>query len=145
MSLNRQGPALRTPPASANVTAQPGESTSDLFSRAARQVEDDLNESWKEENLIRFDQAQETVVTVPLASLDDWIMVRRGLEQIVFVSRVELVYLSRDEARIDLHYLGDPAQLKLALAQRDLLLTEGSSGLVLRPTDAGRAAKGATE
>jgi len=35
------------------------------------------------------------------------------------------VLLSRGEARFNVFYLGDAAQLKLALAQQDMALTEG--------------------
>jgi hypothetical protein len=40
------------------------------------------------------------------------------------IERVDLIVLSRNEARINLFYLGDPNQLKLALAQADLSLVE---------------------
>jgi hypothetical protein len=145
VSYSRQGGGPPTPAAVVSVTAQSSESSGALFSRAARQVEDDINERWKQENLIHFGQAQEAIVTVPLASLDDWIRARRALEQIAFVSRIDLVYFARDEARVNLHYLGDPAQLKLALAQRDLLLTDEATGMVLRPAPGAGAKESATE
>ena len=49
------------------------------------------------------------------------------------IERVDLILLSRNEARINLFYLGDPDQLKLALAQADLSLVEeeGSWSLAL--------------
>ena len=47
-----------------------------------------------------------------------------------------IVALNRNEARLDLVYVGDPAQLKLALAQRDLDLQEGDPNWTLRPRGA---------
>ncbi|HYB10662.1 MAG TPA: DUF2066 domain-containing protein [Alphaproteobacteria bacterium] len=145
VSYSRQGGGGATPATVISVSGQPAESSDALFARAARQVEDDVSERWKQENLIHFGQAQEAIVTVPLASLEDWVRIRRALEQIPFVSRVDLVYFARDEARVDLHYLGDPGQLKLALAQRDLLLTDDAGGMMLRPASGAAAKESATE
>ena len=91
-----------------------------------------MTERWKADNLLHFDQAQEALATVPIANLDAWLTVRRRLDQVASIKRAAVVFLSRSEARIDVQYLGDLAQLKLALAQRDLILTEEGEGLVLR-------------
>jgi hypothetical protein len=40
--------------------------------------------------------------------------------------------------RLDLKYVGDPAQLRTALAQRDLVLAEGEPYWTLRPRGGAR-------
>lgn len=137
LSASRYGTGIDGRFEISSVPGQPGEAADELLARAARQIETVITERWKEDNLLRFDQAQEAVIAVPIRRLDDWLAVRRKLAEVALVSRAELVYLAQTEARVDVRYFGDPEQLKLALAQRDLILTEEGGTLVLRPARAG--------
>ena len=132
LAASRYGAGNDGQVAISSVAARPGEALDALLTRAALQLESDLTERWKADNLLHFDQAQEALATVPIASLDAWLVVRRRLDQVASIKRAAVVFLSRSEAQIDVQYLGDLAQLKLALAQRDLILTEEGAGLVLR-------------
>jgi len=116
----------------ASVAAQKDEALDALLQRAAQQLESGIGEAWKADNLLHFDQAQQALVTVPIAGLGDWLAVRGRLADVATIKRADLVFLSRSEAQLSLSFFGDPAQLKLALAQRDLILTEEGEGLVLR-------------
>lgn len=140
LTVSRQGTALAQPITVASIAAEAGETVDALYTRAARQVETEVTERWKEDNLLHFDQAHEAVISVPIAALADWLKVRRRLSDVAIVSRIDLIYLARKEARVDLHYLGDPSQLKLAFAQRDLLLTEDAGALVVHPAENAAAA-----
>lgn len=109
-----------------------GEDETALFARAVEGVAAAVEETWKRENLLHFGQEGTLSVAVPLGSIEDWIAVRDRLAGLAAVRRADLVALNRSEARLELRYLGDPAQLKLALAQRDLVLDESGTGWVLR-------------
>jgi hypothetical protein len=141
LAVARIGQGIDQPVSVLSVAAAAGETSDALFTHAALAVEADVTERWKQDNLLHYDQSQSSLVSVPFARLEDWLTVRGRLDQIAFVSRAELVALTRAGATVDLAYLGDPAQLKLALAQRDLLLTEEGGGLVLRLAPQGAAAK----
>ena len=112
--------------------AQPKGGVEGLLETAAAEVAAEIEESWKMNNLLRFDIEGGLVMTVPLASLGDWIEVRRRLASVAFVKRSDLVSLSRGEAQVRLLYLGDKGQLTLALAQRDLKLYRGPVSWVLQ-------------
>jgi hypothetical protein len=131
LALSRHGLGIVQPVAVESVAATAGEAPEALFARAARQAESEVTERWIEDNLLHFDQVQDAVASVPISGLEDWLKVRQRLDQVALVSRAELVSLTRSEAKVDVRYLGDAAQLKLALAQHDLLLTEEAGGLVL--------------
>jgi hypothetical protein len=73
---------------------------------------------------------------VPVASLADWVAVRNRLSGVAGLQRSDLLSLSHDGAEVKLTYVGDPARLRLALAQRDLLLKEGSPLWTLQPRSA---------
>ena len=132
LAASRYGAGNDGQVAISSVAARPGEALDALLTRVALQLESDVTERWKADNLLHFDRAQEALATVPIANLDAWLMVRRRLDQVASIKRAAVVFLSRSEAQIDVQYLGDLAQLKLALAQRDLILTEEGAGLVLR-------------
>jgi hypothetical protein len=68
---------------------------------------------------------------VPITGLRDWLAVRKRLQQVAVVRRAEMVLLSQDEVRVNLHFLGDPGQLALALEQADLRLFEESGEWLL--------------
>jgi hypothetical protein len=106
--------------------ANPGESEADFLARVVDGAVQTVNEAWKKDNLLRFGQEATLAVVVPIGSLADWVAVRDRLAEIAAVRRSDLVSLSRQEAHLELHYVGDPAQLRLALAQRDLVLAEGT-------------------
>ncbi len=140
ISVTRYGDGLQPQTVVTTVSGQSGETMDTLLPRAALQVEADTTERWKADNLLHFDQTQEATISVPITGLEDWVKVRQRLDKVALISRLQLVYLSRSEARIDVNYIGDPAQLKLALAQRDLMLTDEGGGMVLHLSAPGASA-----
>jgi hypothetical protein len=132
LAISRTGQGIDQPVSVLSVPATPGETLDALSTRAALAVETDVTERWKQDNLLHFDQAQDALVSVPIGKLEDWLKIRGRLDQVAFVSRADLVALTRTEAVVDIAFLGDPAQLTMALQQRDLVLTQEGNALVLR-------------
>ena len=114
------------------VAALPGETPEGFMARAARETLEFVREQWKSENLLRFDQQNEIVVTVPLENLGEWVGLRRRLADMAFVSRSDLITLTRRSATVKLLYMGNEEQLRTALAQRDMSLVEGPESWILR-------------
>jgi hypothetical protein len=115
-----------------SIAGKPGESEDTLLARAAIAIRDDVEETWKRENLLRFGERNSLVAVVPLGGIGDWIRVRRAIADVAFVQSSDLVELSRGEATVRLSYLGDEEQLALALAQHDLDLSRGPVSWVIR-------------
>jgi hypothetical protein len=113
-----------------------GESTEDLLIRATNGIADQLEDSWKRENLLVGGEAGVTAITVPITGLADWVDVRKRLAGVAVVRRVEPVLLSLDEVRVNLHYVGVTTQLQTALGQSDLALVREESEWVLYPSGA---------
>ena len=120
-----------------SFAAAPGQTDEALLADAAAAVAAQIQEDWKVDNMLRFDQEDELVAVVPLAELADWIAIERRLAAAAFMRASELVALSRREARVRLQFFGDREQLRLALAQQDMSLTGGPAKWVLRlnPTE----------
>ena len=102
-----------------------GTSIEALLASAAQQLRRDVEEQWKQDNLLRFGERQELVAVTPVNGLPALIRLRRDLASVAEIQAVDLVSITLDRARIRLLYLGDPSQLVFALAQKDLVLTRG--------------------
>ncbi len=113
--------------------AAEGETVDQLLSRAAEATMTEVQNQWKRENLVRPGDAAIESVAVPITGLSDWLAVRRRLERVQTVEKIDVVLLSRSLAVINIHHFGTPEQLGLALEQEDLILRQGAEGLVLTP------------
>lgn len=116
--------------------AREGESAEAVFERVVAAITGQMENDWKQENLLRFDRPSVAAVTVRIAVLGDWLAVRRRLDNVAVLQRVDLVLLSRDQARVNLYYAGTPRQLLVALEQADLNLAQEGAEWVLGLTSA---------
>ena len=116
----------------ATYRPNPGESEADLMARAVAAADAEVEEAWKRQNLLSGGSQAVLTAAVSLGSLADWLYVRDRLNGVAGLERSELVALSKQAARVELHYAGDPARLQLALAQRDLVLSGGGTDWTLR-------------
>lgn len=113
--------------------ALPKESEADLLGRGADGTAITMEEAWKAANVLDFNQNGTLHAHVPAANLQEWIAVRDRLTDIPAVRGSDLLALGRDGAEVIIHYVGDAAQLRLALAQRDLeLVGEGADWVLKR-------------
>jgi hypothetical protein len=98
------------------IDALPGESEGDVLKRAADAVAAAIAGG------ARKNPGQQAILaaSVPISSLGDWLMVRDRLASAAAVRRVDLLSLSRQEAKIQIRYVGSAEQLKSSLAEVDL-------------------------
>lgn len=136
--VTRYGSALVEQTVVQSYIAAPGEGVDALLRRAAENVAKQVEDNWKRDNLLQFGQQAVASVAVPIRTLQDWLKVRSRLGHVAVIRRIDLVVLSRDEARVNLHYIGDPDQLALALEQSDLVLSYEGDDWVLSPADKNR-------
>jgi hypothetical protein len=101
---------------------RPGESPEQMMARAARDLARALDLGYKQANLLQFDHADTLSALVPLSGLDEWLAVRERLSHVSLVRSTEVVSLSRTEAAVVLHVVGDPERVKGALANAGLAL-----------------------
>jgi hypothetical protein len=107
--------------------ADPGETEADFLTRAANAVAADIE---KKNTGARSDQQASLAVAVPITSLGEWLQVRERLASVASIRKVDLLSLSRQEARLEIKYVGGQDQLKSSLAEVNLDL--GGDGPVWR-------------
>lgn len=122
--LTRFGSALQEHTVVKSFSSKPGDDLSVLLNRAVVQLTAQVEDNWKQDNLIQAGSAQLLPISVPVSGLGDWVKVRDRLNGVAIVRRAELVLLRRDEVRLNLHFIGDAEQLALSLDQADLVLWE---------------------
>lgn len=116
-----------------SFAANPGESEADFLKRAADAVAADIESGAKS---ARSDQQASLAATVPLTSLGEWLQVRKRLSAVGSIRKIDLLSLSRQEARIALKYVGSEDQLKSGLAAVDLDLGGGAPVWRIQPSGA---------
>lgn len=111
----------------------PGESQEALLARAADSVATQIEERWKQDNLLRFSGGEQALeADVPFESLREWVEIRNRLGRVAQVRHSDVRAISKHEAHVILHYIGDETQLAQALAQLDLRLEARGDGRTLR-------------
>ena len=109
----------------AALTAKPGEAAGDFLRRAVVAMTADINSGWKKEAAPRYDQQGSLTAALPISGLDDWVKLRDRFAGVPTIRKVALVALSRQEATIEIEYLGNIDQLKASLAGLSLELVQG--------------------
>ncbi|MCW8915650.1 MAG: DUF2066 domain-containing protein [Magnetovibrio sp.] len=122
--LTRFGSALQEHTVVKSFTSEPGDDITDLLNRAVVQLTAQVEDNWKQDNLIQTGATQLLPISVPVSGLGDWVKVRDRLNGVAVVQKTDLVLLRLDEVRLNLHFIGDAEQLALSLDQADLSLWE---------------------
>ena len=89
-----------------------------LLKRAATGVTKWLEEDWKHQNLLTFDEKRVLTVYFPVGSLDDWLSVGSELSKITVIRAINILILSPREVVAEINYLGSTDRLVSFLAQR---------------------------
>lgn len=113
---------------------QPGEDLPALMKRAADEVAAAVDDGYRKENTLKYDRAATLAAKVPLGGLNDWMTVRERLARAPVVRGYEIESISRSEANVVLHFVGDQQQLESVLAQHGLGLTWGDGRWVMQPS-----------
>jgi hypothetical protein len=103
-----------------------------VWRAAARRVMAALENDWKAQNLIAMDRLAQLRVGVPLGTLDEWADIRRRLDQVAAIRRIDVASFAQAEAELVLNHVGSVSQLQRVLDARGLRLTEGAGAWQLQ-------------
>ncbi len=107
-----------------------GDNPAAAMEEAVRDIAVRLEDRWKQATIFKPSEGGPAKLSalVPLANLGDWIAVRDRLTRVTGVSRLDIVALTKQDAQVQFTFAGEPQQLALLLAQRDLDLAQGGDG-----------------
>lgn len=138
--MNRVGSRYEGRLTQLGLSAQEGESSDDFLMRAAGLVNDQLEESWKQDNLLQFNQAGVLPVNLSIRGLPEWLSVKKRLQRVAVVRDVELALMARDTVQLNLHFIGTLDQLIGSLRQVDLdLMLQGESWALVNTGEGSRS------
>ncbi len=126
-----------------SLDANPGESAAAFFRRAADATASAIDGNWQGVAAQPSQQGTLTVA-VSIAGLDDWIKIRDRISGLPAIRKIELRSLSRQEATIDVDYIGDTDGLTAALKGLGFDLVRGDPVWHLSRSVPGAAAAPAT-
>jgi Uncharacterized protein conserved in bacteria (DUF2066) len=108
-----------------SIDANPGEKPDDLFRRAVQVIAADIGNGWKDAKSGIGDQQGTLTVVAAIAGLDDWLNLRGQLAGLPQVRKIDVKSLSRQEATVEISYVGAMDQLKASLTASKLDLEGG--------------------
>ncbi len=110
-----------------------------FFARSAALVDSAVQEDWKRENILQFSNERSIVVFVPLGGLSDLLEVRRRIGSVAAIQNSSVSSLTRNQAELEVSFVGNEQRLTRALAQRDLFLSlrEDSNWELTLPEESG--------
>ncbi len=111
---------------------RPREDDVGFFRRAVAAAIERNEESWKSDVALQFGREARLVVTVPFQGLRQWVATRQQLASVAAVRKSEVISIGQSEAVVEVTYIGDENQLKLALSQRNLDLSENGGRWLLQ-------------
>ena len=114
--------------------SDPAESEADLFKRVADAIAMDIENGTRRN--ADSDQPMSLAVTVPITSLGEWVQVRDRLASASAIRKIDLLSLSRQEAKLEVKYVGSQDQLKSSLAEVSLDLGGGDPVWRIQPAAA---------
>ena len=109
-----------------------GETLDMVLRRAVEDISKTANDNWKAGNLLQFDRQSALPVMVPLSGLDDWLAIRDRLTRSTPVRTYEVAAISKAEAALVLHYVGEQQQLESVFQQNGLVLSWASDHWILQ-------------
>jgi hypothetical protein len=130
--LTGSGPIAQPLSGNRSYDGQPGETPDALMRRAVDDIARTASDGWKAGNLLQFDRQANLAVLVPLAGFEDWLAVRDRLSRSTPVRGYEVAALSRSEAALVLHYVGEQAQLESSFQQNGLALSFATDHWILQ-------------
>lgn len=127
ISLWRYVPLTNSFRVAGRFRAVEGKDREAVFTAAATTVARRIESSWKRENQAIIGGEPKIVrVLVTIESLSQWTEIRRRISEVPVVKSTQVVQLSRQQAELELKYVGDLDRLRAGLAQRNIAMIERS-------------------
>jgi hypothetical protein len=99
-----------------------GEELEDLMARAAGSLNGEIQEAWKQNNLIAYGNLRAIFVMAYTPDLASWTEIRDRLRRVAAIEQVKILSVSKSGSGLDISFAGTEQQLSLAMSRDDLRL-----------------------
>lgn len=108
---------------SLQVRANTEDKLETLLDKAVIRTRQILQDEWKVRTVIDPAQGNRLKVRVPISSLQQWVETQTALEAVQAIDDIDILFLTPEEARLELLFQGTEQRLRLALSQADMTLS----------------------
>lgn len=115
-----------------------GATVEEALSFAAATLAQRLESAWKQATRLDLEKSGQISAAAAFGSLADWNKLRTRLGEVPVLQKYELLRLTHRDAQLLLQFFGDPEQLVVALAQKELHLERREGFWELRLAEARR-------
>ncbi|MBL4906824.1 MAG: DUF2066 domain-containing protein [Sneathiella sp.] len=99
-----------------------GDTDPDIYRAAIFDVVENLQEGWKDQNILDRSVINKLAVSSQISGLKEWMQIQEKVKSIPAIQSITVRELSIDKAFWEFSFVGEIEQLAGALAQRDLVL-----------------------
>ena len=103
--------------------------TSTTFDKAVKKVVDRLENIWKNEQMVQFNEAASLVAMVPVSDLKQWETIKERLDRIPLISSYYLQAARAGVLQLTIFFAEDMKRLQKEMGKRMLTLTSLPSGV----------------
>ena len=100
-----------------------GQTPAQAYVVAAQAANGIIQNAWKSKYVVNFNQQTNLTAEVRISSLEDWAQIQAKLASISTVGNVTVVAMDMGQARLSISYVGSADQLRSALGETNLSLT----------------------
>jgi len=115
-----------------------GPSLDETLVTAAADLARRIESRWKRATRLDLDKPGQLSAAAGFGSLGDWVKLRDRLAEVPSIRRVDVLRLTHRDAQVLLGFFGEPQQLTVALAQKDIELRQRDGFWELRLRGAGK-------
>ena len=120
---------------------QAGQARDEFLTAAATSAAIAVQDSWKHRNRVAFGGTTQITVLVPVADLKDWLTVKKRLDDVPLIDRLDVQAMTKDRAQVTLYYAFAQRQLELAMSQHDLTLAQQNGVWIIQARNSASAAR----
>ena len=102
---------------------------SEVLERASRRVIPMLEQKWREQNAVRFDNPSSLITVVPIKNLAEWIQIRSRLDKIKLIKQYVVKAVRKDQAQIEIFFAGNLSPFLEAVKKEGLFLSPAEGDL----------------
>jgi len=109
---------------SVELDTTPDMSEEVILSKVLALVKLEIEDTWKKQNVISYDQTTNAIVVAKIDKLTDWLKMKKVISSLSYVKNVNLRAIKKGQAQFEMNFFGDKYRLIAALEDENLRLYE---------------------